>query len=453
MCVEEYSSAGSIETRLDQHESKDMLRFLTCGSVDDGKSTLMGRLLFDTKVLHEDQLVPDRTTDKIDLAQLVDGLESEREQGITIDVAYRYFSTQHRKFIMADAPGHEQYTRNMITAASTADAAVVLVDAYKGMRPQTRRHSIVADLLGICRVVVAVNKMDVVGFSQEVFDNICAEYRSMAGKLGFLDIIFVPVSALEGDNVVWPSTRMPWYSGKTLIRILEALPNEQDGHTGEFRFPVQYVNRHGRDFRGYSGTVASGRVRKGDTVTVLPSGLRSRIADIVSYEGSLDEAVAPMAVTLLLQDDIDVGRGDLFVHVNAPCRVTQSCTAHLIWMAGEALRLRHRYLMKLCVRDVPVRIPYIECRIDINTQEEIPESTLTLNEIGRCYLELEVPVAMDSYWKSRQTGSFILIDLVSNATVAAGMVIDTHAGESRRTVDYVAFEKELETLVQKYFPH
>ena len=423
-----------IHAYLAQHERKAILRFLTCGSVDDGKSTLIGRLLHDSQMIYEDQLAAIRRDSKttgtqrdgVDLALLVDGLQAEREQGITIDVAYRYFATAKRKFIIADTPGHEQYTRNMATGASTCDVAVILIDANNGVLPQTRRHTFIANLLGIRHLVVAVNKLDAVGYSEAAFDAIRADYAGFAARLAVDDLHFIPLSALHGDNVVHKSAQMPWYQGATLMHVLENI-HVQAGQSAEhFRFPVQIVNRPDPGFRGYSGSVAGGMVRPGDAVTVLPSGRRSTVSRIVTMDGDLPAAFAPMAVTLTLADDVDVGRGDVLAAPEELPFVADRLSAMLVWMAEEPLVPGKQYLVKHGTRQIPGSVAAIRYRVDVNTLGHEPASALGLNEIGLGELALAEPIAFDPYQSNRQLGSLILIDRASNVTVGAGMALPPH---------------------------
>ena len=430
--------ATDIDTYLDQHENKELLRFLTCGSVDDGKSTLIGRLLHDSKMIYEDQLAAIQndskkvgtTGEEVDLALLVDGLQAEREQGITIDVAYRYFSTAKRKFIIADTPGHEQYTRNMATGASTCDLAIILIDARHGVQVQTRRHSFIVSLLGIKHTVVAINKMDLVDFSEERFEEIKRDYLEFAKGLGLKDIHFTPISALKGDNVVNASEHMPWYSGDSLMQTLENVEIAGDINFDELRFPVQYVNRPNLNFRGYCGTLSAGIVRPGDEVTVLPSGKSSRVKSIVTFDGELQEAFAPMSVTLTLEDEIDISRGDLIVHSQQVPESTSSFTAHLVWMSEQELVPGRNYEIKLASTRTAGRISAIRHRIDVNTLSRSPAATLGLNEIAQVELTLERPVVADNYRRHKGTGSFIVVDRLTNATVAAGMIEADNAGDS-----------------------
>ncbi|MEM9459810.1 MAG: sulfate adenylyltransferase subunit CysN [Myxococcota bacterium] len=419
-----------IHAYLDRHERKELLRLLTCGSVDDGKSTLIGRLLYDSKLIYDDQLAAIRRDSatvgnadgEFDPALLTDGLRAEREQGITIDVAYRYFSTDKRKFIIADTPGHEQYTRNMATGASNCDLAVILVDARKGVLPQTKRHSFIASLLGIDHVVVAINKMDLVDFDQARYDQIVADYKVFAARLGVRDLHFIPLSALRGDNVVSLSESMPWYRGLTLMGLLETVYVAADRNLQDLRFPVQYVIRPSLDFRGFAGTVASGIVRKGDEVVVLPSQKRSRVESIVVREGQLDEAFPPQAVTLVLEDEIDVSRGDMIVRPDDVPQVSSELEATVVWMAEEAMVPGKEYLLKVGSKVVAGHVAALRHRIDIETLDRQAAPTLKLNEIGLCRFELSAPVIFDAYVRNRSTGAFIIIDRITNGTVGAGMI-------------------------------
>ena len=410
--------------------NKDQLRFLTCGSVDDGKSTLIGRLLYDTKLIFEDQLAAlerDSTRhgtvgDDIDLALLVDGLEAEREQGITIDVAYRFFATDRRKFIVADTPGHEQYTRNMATGASTADLAVLLVDARNGLMTQTRRHAFIASLLGIHHVVLAINKIDLVGYSQERFNQIEAEFRAFAQGFDFETLVAIPMSARYGDNVTAAGENMPWYEGPTLLEHLETVEVGRDDDARPFRFPVQWVNRPNLDFRGFSGTIAGGRVNVGDEVVVAASGRTSTVKSILSQVGEAQSAGSGEAVTLVLNDEIDASRGDVIAAASARPDVADQFAAHLIWMSEDALLPGRSYLLKIGTRTVTASVTEIKHKINVNTFERAAAKTLELNEIAFANLALTVPVAFDPYEANSTTGSFILIDRLTNATVGAGMV-------------------------------
>ncbi len=454
--------ATDIDAYLAQHEQKELLRFLTCGSVDDGKSTLIGRLLHDSKMIYEDQLESVRsdsskhgtTGEKLDLALLVDGLQAEREQGITIDVAYRYFSTAKRKFIIADTPGHEQYTRNMATGASTCDLAVILIDARYGVVTQTRRHSYIASLLGIRNIVVAINKMDLLDFSEQKFIDIKSDYLAFAQKLGMADVQFVPISALDGDNVVNRSERSPWYKGSTLMEILESIPVTTDKNYQDFRFPVQYVNRPNLNFRGFCGTIASGVVQVGDNVKVLPSGKTSRVKQIVTFEGELDSAFAGQAVTLTLNDEIDISRGDMLVHAHDEVKPSNHLQAHLVWMHESEGRPGAEYLFKFASKTVSGRLEALDYQVDVNTQVHTPAESLQLNDIAVTRVALSQPVVVDHYHKSRYTGAFIMIDRLTNLTVAAGMIIESlDTVETLSGEEISAFELELNALIRKHFPH
>ncbi|MBB5014481.1 bifunctional enzyme CysN/CysC [Rehaibacterium terrae] len=420
--------ATDLHAWLQRHESKSLLRLITCGSVDDGKSTLLGRLLHDTGQLFDDQLAAllkdsrrhGTQGDQIDFALLLDGLEAEREQGITIDVAYRYFTTERRKFIVADCPGHEQYTRNMATGASTADLAVVLVDARKGLLTQTRRHSYIAALLGIGQVLLAVNKMDLVGHDRAVFERIADDYRALAAQLGIAAVQCIPVSALRGENLVTRAATMPWYAGPTLIEALEAAPIPEPAGDIGFRLPVQWVNRPDQDFRGFAGTVAAGRVAPGDEVVVLPSGRRSRVARVIGPEGDLPQADAGQPVTLTLTDQIDASRGDVIASASRPPQVADAFAAHLLWMDDAPLLPGRPYWLRIGTRTAVAQVTEIKHRIDVNTQEHIAAKRLALNEVGVCNLALDQPLPFEAYRDNRTLGGFILIDRISHATVAAG---------------------------------
>ncbi|MEE4331486.1 MAG: sulfate adenylyltransferase subunit CysN, partial [Wenzhouxiangella sp.] len=420
-----------IETLLKQHADKDLLRFITCGSVDDGKSTLIGRLLLESKQVYEDQLFAVRRDSKkwgtqgeeADLALLVDGLQSEREQGITIDVAYRYFSTPKRKFIIADTPGHEQYTRNMATGASTADAAVILIDARAGMLTQTRRHSFIVSSLGIRNVIVAVNKMDLIDHDQARFEAIAADYRAFANKLGLVGVHCLPVVALNGDNVLERSARLGWYEGPTLIERLESVPVHDESASKDFRFPVQYVNRHSADFRGFAGTVASGHIAVGDPVMVMPSGRQSRIERIVKFGGDLSAARAGQAVTFSLSDEIDISRGDMLVRPEARPRIAEGLDARVVWMADSPLNPGRQYDLRFATASVSATPELIHHQIDVNTLEHHHVERLSLNDIGLVRWRLSKPTAFDAYGEHRQTGAFTVIDRISNLTVGAGMIV------------------------------
>ncbi|MGH1486442.1 MAG: sulfate adenylyltransferase subunit CysN [Cellvibrionaceae bacterium] len=457
--------AEDIEAYLSQHERKELLRFLTCGSVDDGKSTLIGRLLHDSKMIYEDQLAAiesdsskhGTTGEKIDLALLVDGLQAEREQGITIDVAYRYYSTSKRKFIIADTPGHEQYTRNMATGASTCDLAVILIDARYGVQTQTRRHSYIASLLGIKHIVVAINKMDLLDFSEEKFNEIKDDYLSFAKKLGLdKDIYFVPMSALDGDNVVNVSERTPWYKapahgGQSLMEILESVEISADKNTGDFRFPVQYVNRPNLDFRGFCGTIASGSVAVGDEIRVLPSAKTSKVKSIVTYDGNLPSAFIDQAVTLTLEDEIDVSRGDMIVKADANLQSTNHLKAHVVWMSEAVLEPGKQFFFKFASKLTTGHVEKLLHRIDVNTQEQLDIQRVVLNDIALVDIALSQPVVVDPYDNNRATGAFIIVDRLTNITVGAGMV--TQALDSiEQQVDTGAFAADLAALLKQHFP-
>ncbi|ALU90285.1 sulfate adenylyltransferase [Herbaspirillum rubrisubalbicans] len=425
-----------------QSHERGLLRFITAGSVDDGKSTLIGRLLFDSKGIFADQLDAisrakhKRTVgDTVDLSLLTDGLEAEREQGITIDVAYRYFATPKRKFIIADTPGHEQYTRNMVTGASTADAVIILVDVSKvklgddgsvELLTQTKRHSTIAHLLQIQHVIVAVNKMDLVDYDQTVYDRIVGAYQQFAQQLGLQDVHAIPLSALAGDNVVEASARMPWYQGPTLITLLESLSVYEDAHEEAFRFPVQLVARHNgheaNDFRGYMGRIEAGKVARGDKLVVLPSGQSATVKDIQTLDGSLESAAAGQSVTILLDEYLDISRGDLLASAAQPSTILKSVNADVCWLSEEPLDLRRKYWLKHTTKQVAARVAKVDTLLDINTQERRPAETLKLNDIARISVNVQQPIAADAYQDIRATGAFILIDEVSHQTVAAGMI-------------------------------
>lgn len=413
---------------LDQESSKNLLRFTTAGSVDDGKSTLIGRLLYDSRSVYEDQLESvtkasvGRNAGAIDFSLLTDGLRAEREQGITIDVAYRYFATPRRKFIIADTPGHEQYTRNMVTGASTAELAIILVDARKGLLPQSRRHAYLASLLGLPQLVIAVNKMDLVGYDEQVFRSIEADFREFLARFHSIESYFVPISALAGDNVVTRSKHMPWFSGPSLLEYLETVPVGDRVRNASFRFPVQRVVRPNQHFRGYAGTIVSGSIRPGDEVTVLPSGRQTRVASITTFDGDLESAGAGQAVTLTTEDDIDVGRGDILVSPGDWPAVAHHVTATIVWLNERPADPAKRYRLKHTTRQQWAQIRRIRHRININTLEEEPAAALALNEIGLVEIESARALVFDSYLQNRGTGSFILIDEASNATVAAGLI-------------------------------
>ena len=419
---------------LKQHENKDLLRFLTCGNVDDGKSTLIGRLLYDSKLIYEDQLQAvtrdskkvGTTGDAPDLALLVDGLQAEREQGITIDVAYRYFSTEKRKFIIADTPGHEQYTRNMATGASTCDLAIILIDARYGVQTQTRRHTFISSLLGINNIVVASNKMDLVDYSEARFNEIQTEYANFVNQLGDRkpsNIIFTPISALNGDNVVNKSEHTPWYTGDTLMGTLESVEINRNSAQNDFRFPVQYVNRPNLDFRGFCGTIALGDIHVGDRIVALPSGKSSTVKEIVTFDGNLEHAIAGQAVTLTLNDEIDISRGNVLVREDqVRPEISRAVNATVVWMADQPLSIGKLYNLKVGTQTVPAKVTAIHYRTNVNTLEQVQVEQLELNAIANVTIEFDAPVVFDRYQDSRYTGSFIFIDRLNNVTIGAGMV-------------------------------
>jgi len=422
--------ASDIDAYLEAHQNKTLLRFITCGSVDDGKSTLIGRLLYDSKMVFEDQMAQLEADSKrvgtqggeIDFALLVDGLAAEREQGITIDVAYRFFSTETRKFIVADTPGHEQYTRNMVTGASTADAAVILIDARKGVLTQTRRHSYLVSLLGIRHVVLAVNKMDLIGWDKAAFDAIVADYRAFAASVGLNDVTAIPISGLKGDNIASRSNATAWHAGPTLMEWLETVDVGQDARAKPFRMPVQWVNRPNLDFRGFSGLIASGTVRPGDAVKVLPSGRTSTVARVVVMPGDLDEAVVGQSVTLTLKDEIDCSRGDVLVAADAPPEVADQFETTLVWMDDEPMPPGRPYLLKIGARTVTAQVTEIKHKVNVNTMEKLAAKRLDLNEIAVANISLDRAIPFEPYADNRDMGGFILIDKISNRTVGAGLI-------------------------------
>jgi len=444
-----------INAYLDQDEKKDLLRLLTAGSVDDGKSTLIGRLLFDSKKIYEDQLSAlerdskrvGHAGEEIDYALLLDGLKAEREQGITIDVAYRYFSTNKRKFIIADTPGHTQYTRNMVTGASTANLAIILIDATKGVITQTRRHTFLVSLLGIKHVVLAVNKMDLVNYDQKVFDEIVADYKSFITQLDVPDVNFIPLSALKGENVVEPTTQMPWYHGPSMLEFLESVHISSDRNFDDMRFPVQYVLRPDLDFRGFSAKIASGIVRKGEEIMVLPSRKTSKIKEIITYDGNLDEAFPPQSVTITLEDEIDISRGDMLVYPDNLPRVERHFESMLVWMDEKPMDPGVNFFLKHANNTTRMRLDKIQYKIDVNTLQKSNVDHFELNEIGRVVITTNKAIFFDPYKKNRATGSFILIDPMTNNTVAVGMIIDKLNAEDlpSKIVD----EKTLETTKQR----
>mgnify|MGYP003385166549 CR=1 FL=1 len=463
MTTEQALLENDIEQYLKVHENKDMLRFLTCGNVDDGKSTLIGRLLHDSKLIFEDYMDAIKadskkynTTDgEFDLALLVDGLQSEREQGITIDVAYRYFATEKRKFIIADCPGHEQYTRNMATGASNCDLAIVMIDARYGVQTQTKRHSYIASLLGIKHIIVAVNKMDLVGYSQDEYKKIKDEYRKFANDLNIPDVRFVPISALKGDNVVNRSESMDWYPGATLMGLLDTVKIDSDKNFDMFRMPVQYVTRPNLDFRGFCGTICGGIINVGDMITALPSGKTSSVKAIVTADGELQSAHVGQAVTITLSDEIDVSRGDVIVRSNQPAVVSDKFEATIVWMADSALQPGKEYEFKIGSKNTYGRIDNINYRIDVNTLEHIQEDEMKLNEISSCNIVVNSPVVIDKYDDIEGTGSFIIIDRLTNVTVGAGMISKLSVVGAEDVLverEYSLVDKELNALIRKNYP-
>ena len=451
-----------IKAYLKEHENKQLLRFITCGNVDDGKSTLIGRLLHDSKGIFEDQLENikkdskknNSTDNEFDLSLLVDGLQSEREQGITIDVAYRYFTTPKRKFIIADTPGHEQYTRNMATGASTANLAIILIDARYGVQTQTKRHSFINKLLGIKHIVVAVNKMDLMDFREDVFNKIKEDYLKFAKELGLSsNITLIPLSALNGDNVVERSSKSPWYNGETLMQHLETVQIENDRDLTHFRFPVQYVNRANLDFRGFCGTVASGVIKVGDEITVLPSKKSSKVKEIVTYDGNLPYAYAQQAITLTLEDEIDISRGDVIVKSDEQADEANNFDVDIVWLSEDPLIKGKQYFIKRATTTTVGTISQFYYKTDVNTLERSATNTLNLNEIARAKLDLEQIIAYDTYDKIKTMGSFIIIDRVTNNTVGAGMIRSKSSDQSKKDSSYSAFEIEFNALVRKHFPH
>ncbi|MBD3797974.1 MAG: sulfate adenylyltransferase subunit CysN [Campylobacterales bacterium] len=471
--------ADNIEAYLKEHENKEILRFITCGSVDDGKSTLIGRLLYDSKMIFEDQLSAiekdskksGTTGDKIDLALLVDGLASEREQGITIDVAYRFFSTDKRKFIIADTPGHEQYTRNMATGASTADVAIILIDARQGVLTQTKRHSYISSLLGIKKLIVAINKMDLVEFSQERFEEIKKEYEAIIPSLPYhqdIEFRYIPISALDGDNIVTNSERCKWYTDKPLMELLDTIEIHKT-ENNSFRLPVQYVNRPHLNFRGFCGTIASGEIKVGDAITVLPSGKTSKVKSIVANDikelrpinkdesvESIDRAFAPMATTLTLEDEIDISRGDMIVKSSDIPEVSNKFSVMMVWMNEEPMKLNSNYIIKRATSVINGAFKSIEFKKDINTFDELDAAKLELNDIAKCTLSLDRKIAVDPYNENRYTGSFIVIDRYTNNTVAAGMIVSSIINDSMGNEiaerEYTQAEKELNKYIRINFP-
>ena len=462
----------NIENYLKEHENKDMLRFLTCGSVDDGKSTLIGRMLYDSKMIFDDQLASAEseskkygtTGEKIDMALLVDGLQSEREQGITIDVAYRFFATENRKFIIADTPGHEQYTRNMVTGASTADVAIILIDARKGILTQTRRHSFIVSLLGIEHVVVAINKMDLVDFKEDIYNEIKQAYAELANELEIKNTYYIPLSALDGDNVVDKSVKTPWFTGLPLLGLLDSMDITKEVKAENFRFPVQYVNRPNLDFRGFCGTIAAGSVKVGDDITVLPSGKSTKVKSIINAGDiteanrsvTCEETYAPMAITITTEDEVDISRGDMIVHTKNMPRVSNSLKVMLVWMDEKPMDISKTYDIKRATSVVSGSFEHINYKIDVNSYERTQVNKLELNDIASCKMLLTRPIASDSYERNRLTGSFIVVDRITNDTVGAGMIV----GVSRRDEDkvkttdknYTDAEIALNLYIRENFP-
>lgn len=454
---------NSFQNWLELHQKKTLLKFLTCGSVDDGKSTLIGRLLHDTKQIYDDQLSSLKNDskrhgtqgDKIDLALVVDGLQSEREQGITIDVAYRYFSTNKRKFIIADTPGHEQYTRNMVTGASTCDLAILLVDAKKGLSEQTYRHTFISTLLGIKYLVVAVNKMDLISYKEEVFTNIKKNFLLFSEKIRRnLNIFFVPISALTGDNIVFKTSFMSWYTGSTLLNILETVEIKNDLSLKEIRFPIQYINRPSSDFRGYSGVLVSGIMRTGQSIKILPSNVNSSISRILTFDQDLEKAEVGQSITIVLKDEIDISRGDFFVNIDSPLKPSQEATIDIVWMADSLLVEGQSYCVKLSGKKTRVYIKEILFKIDINTLIKRKSKALALNSIGRVKVIFNELMIFDDYDDNRITGGIIFIDILTNITVGAGMIrVNLDKKEKIFSERKADFESDLHSLISRYFPH
>lgn len=463
MSIQENKIKQDIQSYLKEHENKELLRFITCGSVDDGKSTLIGRLLHDSKMIFEDQLAAIKndskksgtTQDEFDLALLVDGLASEREQGITIDVAYRYFATDKRKFIIADTPGHEQYTRNMATGASTAQLAINLIDARYGLQTQTKRHTFITQLLGIKELVVAVNKMDLVGFSQEKFEEIKSDYLQFAKNLNIkAKITLIPISALNGDNVVNKSESSPWYEGDPLLTFLENVEIASQRDLNHFRLPVQYVNRPNLNFRGFAGTIVSGTIQKGDSITTLPSGKQSTVRDIVTYDGNLDYAYVGQAITLTLNDEIDISRGDVIVKSDNLPKLAKTFDVNIVWMGEQTLIKGKEYHIKRASTLFTGSVENFYYKKDVNTLEEIKTNSLELNEIAFARLSFNQTIAYDSYTDNKTMGSFIIIDKITNNTVGAGMIVSaSNNTEIKKQHIHNEFEVELNALIRKHFPN
>ncbi|HHR6038729.1 TPA: sulfate adenylyltransferase subunit CysN [Providencia alcalifaciens] len=453
---------GGVEAYLLAQQHKGLLRFLTCGNVDDGKSTLIGRLLHDTQQIYQDQLSVLQTDskrigtqgEKLDLALLVDGLAAEREQGITIDVAYRYFSTEKRKFIIADTPGHEQYTRNMATGASTCSLSILLIDARKGIQEQTRRHSFISTLLGIRHLIVAVNKMDLVDYSQSVFEKIQRDYQQFAEQLPVdLNVWFVPISALDGDNIVSPSDNLPWYHGETLLSLLENVQVTQTAAEQPLRFPVQYVNRPNLDFRGYSGTLSSGIIQVGQPIKVLPSGATSTIKEIVTFAGNQSSAIAGEAITLVLSDEIDISRGDLIVAENEHLLASQHALIDVVWMSEQPLVQGQQVDIKIAGKRSRGKVENIQYQVDVNNLTQKVATELPLNGIGLVEFSFDEPLLLENYQSNGDTGGMILIDRLTNVTVGAGLVREAQSEDAIHSSEFSQFEIELNQLIRRHFPH
>ncbi|HHR6142379.1 TPA: sulfate adenylyltransferase subunit CysN [Providencia alcalifaciens] len=453
---------GGVEAYLLAQQHKGLLRFLTCGNVDDGKSTLIGRLLHDTQQIYQDQLSVLQTDskrigtqgEKLDLALLVDGLAAEREQGITIDVAYRYFSTEKRKFIIADTPGHEQYTRNMATGASTCSLSILLIDARKGIQEQTRRHSFISTLLGSRHLIVAVNKMDLVGYSQSVFEKIQRDYQQFAEQLPVdLNVWFVPISALDGDNIVSPSDNLPWYHGETLLSLLENVQVTQTAAEQPLRFPVQYVNRPNLDFRGYSGTLSSGIIQVGQPIKVLPSGTTSTIKEIVTFAGNQSSAIAGEAITLVLSDEIDISRGDLIVAENEHLLASQHALIDVVWMSEQPLVQGQQVDIKIAGKRSRGKVENIQYQVDVNNLTQKVATELPLNGIGLVEFSFDEPLLLENYQSNGDTGGMILIDRLTNVTVGAGLVREAQSEDAIHSSEFSQFEIELNQLIRRHFPH
>ena len=460
--AQQIEQQGGVEPYLLAQQKKGLLRFLTCGNVDDGKSTLIGRLLHDTRQIYQDQLSVLQSDskrigtqgEKLDLALLVDGLAAEREQGITIDVAYRYFSTEKRKFIIADTPGHEQYTRNMATGASTCSLSILLIDARKGVQEQTRRHSFISTLLGIRHLIVAVNKMDLMDYSQDVFNQIKQDYQNFATELPVeLDVQFVPISALDGDNIVNKSNKLPWYNGQTLLEILETVQVQEKASEQALRFPVQYVNRPNLDFRGYSGTLSAGIVQVGQTVKVLPSGGISTVKEIVTFSGNQDFAVPGEAITLVLSDEIDISRGDLIVAENELLQSTRQALVDVVWMSEQPLVQGQQLDVKIAGKRSRAKVENIQYQVDVNNLTQKVATELPLNGIGLVELSFDEPLLLENYQRNADTGGMILIDRLTNVTAGAGLVRDAQIPAFEKGSEFSEFEIELNKLVRKHFPH